>query len=1192
MKIKKLEIQGFKSFADHVELDFNDGITGVVGPNGCGKSNIVDALRWVMGEQSAKHLRGGQMQDVIFNGSESRGPLGMAEVTLTLENDGQGVPPEYAQFEDIQVTRRLYRTGESEYEINRNGCRLRDITDLFLGTGVGTKAYSIIEQGRVGMIVSSKSEDRRQIIEEAAGITKYKARRQAAERRMASTRQNLERVTDVTQEMQKRLNSLYRQAKKAERYKKLKTEIKEIELHQATHRYFELTAKAGFESRNEAELNLKVQSEKEAISDIENEVETARENLRLKEQEIGNVQGDIYEADNRLALSEQKIGHANESIEAAKRREQQAYDEGQRLAGQIDLLNDEQTSFDEDFIALEKGALDEEVALNNAQTTLGELQVKRDELAETLEEQKTQQMRYATQAASAQSHIQNFEDRKKDLLERHLKVSAEFLDAKNNFSETDQHITEVKQDLGTCKSQKEKDLRRLEEVRTELDSQRTIMSEKESVRLTLHEKLNQAESRLSSIQEIADRYERSPEGVRAVMTKALPKEGEADKNIFGLVADLLDVPKDLELPVEAALSRRLQAVVVNDAQTALDYARFLQQENHGRADFYVLQDHAAPAADVPDNFREWATPMCEQVKSRNPADQLASWVLGRVLLVRDADVALAHWEEAKDRGLILVTRKGKVFHEDGTLTGGVENQASSGLLAQKREIRELTSRSTKLQNQLQEAETERSSMSDIIDRLVDEESELRNAVNQMALKIVAWEKDLHKHDNDLQRFRRVRDERSTEKHAIDVKLKTIDSDLQEKQSLWSEALTNHDGLAESVQETQAALTSIQAQYTEQNNHVSDLRVKVAAIQERRENLQRSIAHHERSKSEFSVRKDGLAQQIIESQEEIETLTNEIEALKSGIEDEKVRRQELQQNISDLKKAYDEDVIQVRETEAIYRERRKGVDVALDDLHQVSMKRQETQIAMETLCDRILERYQIPLVEVLTEYQARPMLDKEVTQHLTELRQTIHRMGEINLTAIDEYHEIKERYDFLTNQMDDLTHALEQLEKAIAKINRTTKKRFEEAFHAINENFQQVFPKLFRGGKAWLALTDANDMLHTGVEIYAQPPGKKLGSVALMSGGEKALTAVSLIFSIFLIKPSPFCLLDEVDAPLDEANVGRFSDMVKSISSLSQFIVITHNKRTMEVVDNLYGITMEEPGISKSVNVNVKQQALA
>ena len=381
MKIKKLEIQGFKSFADPVELDFEDGITGVVGPNGCGKSNIVDALRWVMGEQSAKHLRGGQMQDVIFNGSESRGPLGMAEVTLTLENDGNNVPPEYAQYEDIQVTRRLYRTGESEYEINRNGCRLRDITDLFLGTGVGTKAYSIIEQGRVGMIVSSKSEDRRQIIEEAAGITKYKARRQAAERRMAATRQNLERVSDVTQEMQKRINSLYRQAKKAERYKKLKTEIREIELHQASHRYFELMAKAGHESRSEEELNGKVVHEKEAISSLEQEVEAAREKLRETEQGIGVIQGDIYESDNRLALSEQKIGHALESIEAAKRREQQAYDENQRIAGQIELITSEKTSFDEDFNNLAQGVADKETALETAQEALNRIQGRRDRCA-------------------------------------------------------------------------------------------------------------------------------------------------------------------------------------------------------------------------------------------------------------------------------------------------------------------------------------------------------------------------------------------------------------------------------------------------------------------------------------------------------------------------------------------------------------------------------------------------------------------------------------------------------------------------------------------------------------------------------------------------------------------------------------------------------------------------------------------
>ncbi|MBL90450.1 MAG: chromosome segregation protein SMC [Myxococcales bacterium] len=1189
MKIKKLEIQGFKSFADPVELNFRDGITGVVGPNGCGKSNIVDALRWVMGEQSAKHLRGGQMQDVIFNGSESRGPLGMAEVTLTLENDGKNVPAEYSHFEDIQVTRRLYRTGESEYEINRNGCRLRDITDLFLGTGVGTKAYSIIEQGRVGMIVSSKSEDRRQIIEEAAGITKYKARRQAAERRMAATRQNLERVSDVTQEMQKRINSLYRQAKKAERYKKLKTEIREVELHQASHRYFELMAKSGHETRTEAELNEKVVAEKEAISSLEQEVELARENLRDKEQGIGTIQGDIYESDNRLALSEQQIGHGLESIEAAKRREQQAYDETQRIAGQIELITSEKSSFDQDINNLAQGVAEKEEALAASQETLNKIQGRRDEFVQNIEAQKAEQMQFATKAASAQSHIQNLEHRKKDLAERHLRISAELIEANDNFAETDEHIKTVTQELASGKNQKQTDSERLQEIRTELEAQRLVMSEKEAVRLTLHEKLNQAQSRLHSIEEIADRYERSPEGVRAVMQKALPKEAEADENVYGLVADLLDVPKDLELPVEAALTRKLQAVVVNDAQTALHYARYLQQENQGRADFYVLQEHTPPAMEMPEHYKEWATPLLDEVKSRQPANELAAWVLGRTLLVRDADIALAHWEEAMDRGLILVTRKGKVFHEDGTLTGGVENQALTGLLAQKREIRELTTRVTRLQNQLDEAETERSSMSDTIDLLVQEENELLHRYNQLSLQIVAWEKDLHKHENDLQRFRSVKTERGADKDRLDHNLQVLDDEMSGQQATWSEALEKHDSLAQSVLETQEAMGNLEQDYEAQNTVVTDLRVQVAAIHERRENLQRSIAHHERSHNEFATRRDALSEQILESQKEAQGLSEEIEGVKASIEEEKEKRQALVVQLNEVKEAYETELSNVRAKESVYRERRQGIEGISDELHQVSMRLQETQIAMATLVERIQDRYQLALTEVLTDYQALPRLGKEATQHLTELRQTIHRMGEINLTAIDEYHEVKERYDFLTNQMDDLTHALAQLEKAIAKINRTTKKRFEEAFHAINENFQQVFPKLFRGGKAWLALTDPTDMLHTGVEIYAQPPGKKLGSVALMSGGEKALTAVSLIFSIFLIKPSPFCLLDEVDAPLDEANVGRFSDMVKSISSLSQFIVITHNKRTMEVVDNLYGITMEEPGISKSVNVNVKQQ---
>ncbi len=1183
MKIQRLDIQGFKSFADRTSIRFGTGITGVVGPNGCGKSNIVDAIRWAMGEQSARMLRGGSMQDVIFNGSDVRGPMGMAEVTLAFANDGKGVPPEYAHIDEIQVTRRLYRDGESEYEINKTPCRLKDVHDLFLGTGVGSKAYSIINQGQVSEIMRVKPEERRRVIEEAAGITKYKARKEQATRKMEATRQNLQRIDDVTKELGKRLGSLRRQAKKAEKYKELKSQVREIELHLATLRFFELTNAMNFDRARYAELNDGMKGELERHAGVEAVIDDMRRALLDEERVLNEKQGRLYEVEAGLKLNQQAAEHAQKSYEQSKKRDEDAAVDVERLREQRAMLEGIRQELEQTQRDLFSEAKDDAGALDTAVADLEAHKSKRGDEAKAVESLRKSVIETSTMAAKLGSDVHNLRVSLDDMQKRKEVVGQERAPLLDEIARLSEAVTLHDAERVTVEGDKVAAEEERKAASEQIAEQKKALHQAQRAVDDARADLNKKRSRLTSLEEIHARYEQSPESVRALLKRGGPLEGKGK-----LLVDLFEAQAEYEGTIEAGLGARLQAVVVDgddDAAAAIDFLR--EGKAKGRAELIV--DSAQP--EVSTATIEGAVRALDVVKIGKKAAPAAKVILSRLFLVDDAAAATKVWAEARKAGGTVVTKAGDVFGVDGVVRGGVADKEGQGVLRQKREMRELADEVAAKDAaliDLQKAVDDKTASLSALDETLQRASERAQAASLRLVEVKgAWKRA----SDEAQKTQLRADKLAQDEERLSTSLTKSAVEIEEKTVKLRDAEGSRAAMDAELQQRGAALVELDQTIAAKQDVVTTMKVRAASIAERTENLKKNLTQQEAQAKDIAERLGRLQKQIEDGHVEREALTKqetEARAQLAVLADERVA---VKASLEELRLAWEKKSEDLRVKEHEARASRAALDTAREKHAHLQVAIRERELELDALVDRTIERHRTTPLEVLTDYHLRPLPSedalREMDERIVELERQIDGLGAINLTAIEECKEIEKRHDFLRTQADDLTHALNQLEKAIIKINRTTKKRFQETFEGINERFTQVFPRLFRGGKAWLALTDPNDMLTTGVEIYAQPPGKKLGSVALMSGGEQALTAVSLIFAIFLLKPSPFCLLDEVDAPLDEANVGRFNDMVKDVSSLSQFIVITHNKKTMEVADQLYGITMEEPGISKTVNVRIQ-----
>jgi chromosome segregation protein len=1232
VRLKSLELHGFKSFVDRTTVRFQPGITAVVGPNGCGKSNVVDAMRWVMGEQSPRRLRGKGMEDVIFAGSESRAPVGMAEVVLTFDNGDGSAPPAFAAYSEIQISRRLYRTGESEYLLNKAPARLRDVHDFFRDTGIGTKGYTIVEQGRIAEIVSAKAEERRALIEEAAGIGKYKARRREAESKIASTEQNLLRVTDVLGEIRRQIGSIERQARKAARYKRLRETLRVLELSLAADDRRELNAdleRAGEQLRvlrdrqtaletQVAERELALQNQRLELTECERVLTQGSESLLSLRSEIKECEGLIdYGRRERESLAELTAARRSE-LERLREQRLVQQSEQAELADELQRVERAVESERESLAAAES-------AVREAREALAALESERDRANEKLVE-------VLTAIARAEDRQATVEDRRAELDARMRSADEGLEVGQNEAARIDREQQTLEEGLRNLLAERD---RLMGLLRDALESHAKAVERERRTAERLRGSREQGEgrrARLESFREVLERSEDVADGTRHLLGGDEPSRRRY--GLRGLVRDAFEADREVERAVEAVLAERSEALVVDRAEGAVTALAALREANAGRAVFV-----APPAAQPHDGgIVPLGQPLAQRVRPRPGFDAVARALFQGVNLVDDLFEVIRVYG-AGQIPATFVTPAGDVLTPDGVIRGGTA--ASGGTIARVREVRDLEREVAELEIRVRTEEGEHREAEEALARASDELENLRNRHHTAALAVANHEKDLERTRERVKALGEAHEGRVSERGGILAELESLAS---ERTRLEQTLVTTRQQRGEGQRSLDALglrLGSASRELQRLETSATELRVEHSGRSERRDRLRTAheragegiagstdwIQRREQEITAAEARREELAGSIEQARETLEVRLRDEEAARAG-HDEK-------------REAFERASTGVNELEDALREQRSKVGECREALSQHELRLREVEMKRDHLDESIREKWDVelasweppsvdedpseaastlppeaesgeavawqgageaeasaesgddePPADAAREARANAALAHlpvpERRSELESVRKKLQSLGDVNLGAIEEHEELKERFRFLGEQKEDLETTLASLRDAIARINRTSRKRFRETFEAVSKRFSENFPRLFRGGRASLALTDSEDVLEAGIEIMASPPGKRLQNVNLLSGGEKTLTAIALLVAVFQVRPSPFFLLDEVDAALDDANVGRFNEMVTELAGDSQFVLITHNKRTIEVADILYGVTMERKGVSKLVAVEMRQ----
>ena len=1175
MKIKRLEISGFKSFADKVILDFQQGVTGVVGPNGCGKSNIVDAIRWCMGEQSAKNLRGKAMEDIIFAGSESRKALGLAEVSLVFSTEDGLAPARYLDYSEVQLTRRLYRNGDSDYLINKTPCRLLDITELFMDTGVGTRAYSIIEQGKIGQILHSRPEERRFLIEEAAGVTKYKSRKHLALKKIEATRLNLSRLGDVLGEIRRQLSSLQRQAKKAEKFRELREELREIELLFTAREYREAQDNCEVAELELAALNDRIRQIFGASSNSELKVEEAKlllleaeKKLAATQENIFRVKGEFDSSGNRLEFQRRELSSLNARI---ARLESETDELATRMTDQS--AERETLELRRDNTAIESAILLQEMQQSEAGLTT--LQQAEEELNRALEAKRKELFSSMSESAQLKSRLETAEKRLQSLSERILRHGREGIQiqermetARRRAEALNVELTSVREELEAHKVEQSQLRKREEELAIRLPELEKLWQGK-------RDQLNRNASRLHSLKELEARFDGYGQGVRSLMNAGGNKFASR-----GVLADTVTAPAELETALEALLADRLQSILCGNDSDVLQALEYLKAGKGGRASLVLPVSHNPKTASVP----EGATSLLDQVQASGEFAGVIRLMLAGCYLVDTINGALSLARMHPE--LNFVTLEGDMVTLGGVVTGGSADQVQHGIIHKKREIRELENSVATLEQETGEAGRERDGVR--LELLEVTEGIKANAseLHRIELKLAGLTRDLQQSAEETSRMEERLALQAMEAANLEEEKDTLESEQKTAQARMKEVSTVAIDL-------EAVMTTLKDEQEERRSELAlarekvvAVRVQAATLKEQHEAAVKNLEALERSREDLLKRNNADLDELAKGKSELAELEKNIAAGTELLEALIIRQAAAEKQLGIVRQEYETAAAVLAEYESAAKQLRDEHEAVRQAQADWSLKFSTVSMKAEHLERTLLEKSRITMAEALKRLETAGFDENLRLSRKTELQRLLEEMGEVNLMAIEEYAEMEERFNFLSTQKEDLEESLQTLQQAIQRINRTTRQRFLETYNLVNAKFQEVFPRLFCGGKAELRLTNEEDLLETGIDIIVQPPGKKLQNVTLLSGGEKALTAVALIFSIFLIKPTPFCLLDEVDAPLDDANIGRFNEMVREMSDISQFIIITHNKATMQVADTLYGITMESPGTSKIVSVKL------
>lgn len=1182
MYLKKIYVNGFKSFAEKTEIDVEKGITAVVGPNGSGKSNISDAIKWVLGEQSAKTLRGGKMDDIIFAGTEKRLPLGYAEVRLTFDNEDGTIPIEY---KEVSISRKLYKTGESEYSINKQQCRLKDIRELFMDTGIGREGYSFIGQGRVEDILSPNSDVRRQVFEEASGIVKYKSRKEESEKKLEKTKNNLERAEDIIYELKERIEPLREQSARALKFIEIQDNLKKYELNYLVHEYekrsSQLNALKNQRDRSlEEKLKLQkrrdyyteiIESQKEKINELQNKVNESeelresknkilenynslsqvhREKKLLYAQNIENVEGEI-------GLLEKRNRELKENIDKLTQEKASSVEDLKRETEKLDGLNSDIKDYKKEIdeivllIDLQKNELFEfhkDINKNNSgKNTISSLIINNNDRIKHLNQE-----------------VSSGKEERKNRSEEVNRLQEEQILTRDILAQKKAELKNIWEELSCAEKDKE-------------DTNKHIAG--------LSEDFSSSRSKMNILSNMEAYYEGYYKSIKTVMNN---KDKEPVlKTILGTVADIIWTEKKYEKAVEIALGSAIQNIIVNTESEAEEIIEYLKNNKIGRVTFLPINMLAQRSLNSSE--REVLKEKCvihtaDNLVHTNPQyEAVIKNLLGRIIIVDNLNNGFIISRKLGNT-VKIVTLQGDVINAGGSVTGG-HIGANLALLGRKREIDELKTHIDRLSKELKEKNNSLDLLNIKIKGYKDSAEEIKSMINEKN----------NSYEMNNSKIKMLSEQNEKTSSALDKYIEEIDFIQKEKQKYENDLKALNDEteklksrIAEKEKSIETAIVqndSKKLRYDEYNTVILSQRDKVAQINQNIKLLEEKLnsinTEIERNNEQKKYKEEGLSaiysdidaarDTIAEYTEKAETLREEINALNESYAKEKDRLKTYRDEIYDYQNKINES--------------NKEITDILDDEMAMNVKIERESSKIEDISAKLWEDYEINYAMAL-KYKDDSISQTKLYSEVNSCKKAIKELGNINLDSIEEYKEVKERYDFLTKQQKDLTDAIDQLSEVIKELEIQMKDKFVEEFSNIREKFSQVFKKLFNGGSGDIYLENEEDALNSNIEITVQPPGKKLSKISLLSGGEKALTAIALLFSILKTKPTPFCVLDEIETSLDELNIFRFSQYLKEFSKETQFIVITHRKGTMEYADTLYGATMEEKGVTKLVSLRL------
>lgn len=1184
MYLKSIEVYGFKSFANKITFEFKNGITGIVGPNGSGKSNVADAVRWVLGEQSAKQLRGAKMEDVIFSGTESRKPLGSAYVAITLDNSDHSLSIAY---DEVTVARRVYRSGESEYSINGTTCRLKDITNLFLDTGIGKEGYSIIGQGQIDKILSGKPEERRELFDEAAGIVKYKKNKSATEKALEGERQNLYRVTDILSELEGQLAPLKKQSEKAKEYLSYKERQKQLDLTIFFLEVGELRKKKEevqrFIQRNTEEL----EQVKQQYESMKMEYDTLEHDLEQNRQLVEQVQHSMQETSLQREKMEGEINVFKEQMNTIKNDERHLEENKKRVTAQLEKKEQEKKEYHQEKVQLEQEAHTLTIEIEAIKKQEEENNQAIQLLLTQIEEEKKTIISSMNEVASLKGKLQRYDTmaeqvtlRKSELNQRLLHYQSEETRRKEEWEQLSLREQDGKEQQRLLKARMEQKEQLLLELQSKIEYERQREGQ-------LQKEYHVSESRLETVRNLTERYEGYGNSIKKVMEQKNKIQG-----IHGVVADLIQTEKQFETAIEIALGGSIQNIVTDQEETAKYLIRYLKENKLGRATFLPLTSVKGKASGIKEQVLQEKGVIgiaSSLVKADRQYQGILQHLLGRIVIVDTIDHAIA-LARTYQQTLRIVTLDGESLSPGGAMTGGAFRN-SSNLLGRRRELDELEAKKMAVIKEQQEVKEE-------LKRLQLQKNEQKQTIEAEQAKYQQQELELHtiqvkRSSNEkqgeelqIQKERIARESKELEQQVIEIK--ENQKKLEEQTNQYEEKRSFSET---KVKQLELEVTKVTAQKHSKSDRYHTLTMDQMSLKQKLDFLQVNEKRVRMEEQELLKQKEQYEQQLTTSNHKTKTLLHDIQMLEEAVKQSENTLELIKQQLQEKE---EERQAITTSHKALFEKR----ETLLGQINQFDKEEYRLKSQQEKIEERIhgqtsyiWDEYEMTYQAVAELIDATKQEQTSLKAELSKIKNQMKALGDVNVNAIEDYKTVSERFTFLSAQRDDIIKAEQNLLQIIQELDVVMRQQFEEKFAEIQRMFQNVFQELFGGGKATLELIEGEDVLEAGIRIVSQPPGKKLQNMMQLSGGEKALTAIALLFAIQSLKPSPFCLLDEIEAALDDSNVDRFANYLHKLTKDTQFIVITHRRGTMVAADVLYGITMQEKGVSALVSVNLIENEL-